>query len=47
MLVDALAVIDQCRKQVAKFGKEEALRRFVPPELIGPVMEKMRELESI
>ena len=30
-------------KQVARFGQEEALRRFVPPELVGPVMEKMRE----
>jgi pantetheine-phosphate adenylyltransferase len=29
-------------KQVARFGKEEALRLFVPPELIGPVMDKMR-----
>jgi pantetheine-phosphate adenylyltransferase len=31
-------------KQVARFGKEEALRLFVPPELVGPVMEKMRGL---
>ena len=30
-------------KQVALFGKEEALGRFVPPELVGPVMEKIRE----
>ena len=30
-------------KQVARFGKEEALGRFVPPELIAPVMEKIRE----
>ncbi|WP_435009967.1 pantetheine-phosphate adenylyltransferase [Tundrisphaera lichenicola] len=30
-------------KQVARFGKEEALRRFVPPELVGPVMGKIRE----
>jgi pantetheine-phosphate adenylyltransferase len=30
-------------KQVARFGKEEALSRFVPPELVGPVMAKIRE----
>ncbi len=30
-------------KQVARFGKEDALRRFVPPELVGPVMRKIRE----
>ncbi len=29
-------------KQVARFGQEEALHLFVPPELVGPVMEKMR-----
>ena len=32
-------------KQVARFGKEEALRLFVPPELVGPVMEKIRGSE--
>ncbi len=32
-------------KQVAWFGKEEALGRFVPPELIGPVMRKIRETQ--
>ena len=30
-------------KQVARFGKEEALARFVPPELVAPVMKKIRE----
>jgi pantetheine-phosphate adenylyltransferase len=29
-------------KQIARFGKEEALARFVPAELIGPVMDKIR-----
>jgi pantetheine-phosphate adenylyltransferase len=29
-------------KQVAKFGGSEAVRRFVPPELVEPVMLKMR-----
>ena len=29
-------------KQVARFGEETALARFVPPELIGPIMEKIR-----
>lgn len=29
-------------KQVARFGKEEALARFVPAELVGPVMDKFR-----
>ncbi len=33
-------------KQVARFGKEDALRRFVPPELVGPVMAKMREADA-
>lgn len=28
-------------KQVARFGGAAALTRFVPPELIGPIMEKM------
>ena len=31
-------------KQVARFGGEEALTRFVPQELIGPIMEKMRAM---
>jgi len=30
-------------KQVARYGGEEALSRFVPPELIGPVLAKIRE----
>lgn len=30
-------------KQVARFGGEAALGRFVPPELIGPIMTKIRE----
>ena len=30
-------------KQVARFGEEAALARFVPPELIAPVMRKIRE----
>ena len=29
-------------KQVARFGEETALARFVPPELIGPIMAKIR-----
>jgi pantetheine-phosphate adenylyltransferase len=29
-------------KQVARFGGGEALERFVPQALVGPVMEKMR-----
>ena len=29
-------------KQVARFGGASALDRFVPPELIGPILEKMR-----
>jgi len=29
-------------KQVARFGGLSALDKFVPPELIGPIMEKMR-----
>ena len=31
-------------KQVARFGGEEALVRFVPEELIGPIMAKIRAL---
>ena len=30
-------------KQIARFGREDALARFVPPELVGPVMRKIRE----
>lgn len=30
-------------KQVAHYGQESALRRFVPPELVVPIMQKMRE----
>ena len=30
-------------KQVARFGKEEALGRFVPAELVAPIMKKIRE----
>ena len=29
-------------KQVARFGEEAALSRFVPPELVGPIMAKIR-----
>ena len=29
-------------KQVARYGGDEALRRFVPPELIEPIAAKMR-----
>jgi pantetheine-phosphate adenylyltransferase len=31
-------------KQVARFGGEQALARFVPPALIHPIMEKTRTL---
>jgi pantetheine-phosphate adenylyltransferase len=30
-------------KQVARFGKEDALGRFVPPALVAPVMRKILE----
>ena len=30
-------------KQVARFGGESALRRFVPPELIEPILARMRD----
>jgi pantetheine-phosphate adenylyltransferase len=30
-------------KQVARFGAEEALAKFVPPELVAPIMSKIRE----
>lgn len=29
-------------KQVARYGGAEALERFVPSELVGPIMEKIR-----
>lgn len=29
-------------KQVARFGGESELARFVPPELVGPIMAKIR-----
>ena len=29
-------------KQVARFGEEAMLTRFLPPELVGPVMAKIR-----
>jgi pantetheine-phosphate adenylyltransferase len=31
-------------KQVAQFGGEEALARFVPAEIIGPIMDKIHKL---
>ena len=30
-------------KQVARFGGESAVARFVPAELVGPIMTKIRE----
>ncbi len=33
-------------KQVARFGGEAALAKFVPPELIAPVMDKIRASAS-
>ena len=30
-------------RQVARFGQEDAIRLFVPPGLVGPVMRKIRE----
>ena len=33
-------------KQVARFGGADALRRFVPEELIGPIADKMRESDG-
>jgi pantetheine-phosphate adenylyltransferase len=33
-------------KQVARFGEEKALRRFVPPEVVAPIMTKIRESPS-
>lgn len=32
-------------KQVAKFGGESALRPFVPPIMIGPILAKIRGME--
>ena len=32
-------------KQVARFGGADALDRFVPPELVGPILAKMRAME--
>jgi pantetheine-phosphate adenylyltransferase len=29
-------------KQVARYGEQQALSRFVPPELVGPIMAKIR-----
>jgi pantetheine-phosphate adenylyltransferase len=34
-------------KQVARFGGAEALDRFVPPELIKPIMEKIAATKEI
>ncbi|MEO6809159.1 MAG: pantetheine-phosphate adenylyltransferase [Isosphaeraceae bacterium] len=30
-------------KQIARYGDEGSLSRFVPPELVEPILEKMRE----
>jgi pantetheine-phosphate adenylyltransferase len=32
-------------KQVALFGGADALDRFVPPELVGPILAKMRTMD--
>jgi pantetheine-phosphate adenylyltransferase len=32
-------------KQVAQFGGSDTLHRFVPPELVGPILAKMREMD--
>jgi pantetheine-phosphate adenylyltransferase len=32
-------------KQVAQFGGAETLDRFVPPELVGPILAKMRSVD--
>lgn len=32
-------------KQVARFGGGDALDRFVPPELVGPILAKMRAMD--
>ena len=32
-------------KQVAQFGGADALDRFVPPELVGPILAKMRAMD--
>jgi pantetheine-phosphate adenylyltransferase len=33
-------------KQVAQYGEQQALSRFVPPELVGPIMAKIRASAS-
>lgn len=33
-------------KQVARFGGAEAIARFIPGELVGPIMEKIRRLDQ-
>ncbi|HEV3121498.1 MAG TPA: pantetheine-phosphate adenylyltransferase [Isosphaeraceae bacterium] len=33
-------------KQVARYGEQQALSRFVPPELVGPIMAKIRASAS-
>ena len=33
-------------KQVAQFGGEDALVKFVPAELVGPIMDKIRLLQA-
>ncbi|HEV3165806.1 MAG TPA: pantetheine-phosphate adenylyltransferase [Isosphaeraceae bacterium] len=30
-------------KQVARYGEDAALLRFVPPEMVGPIMRKIQE----
>ncbi|MBX6312015.1 MAG: pantetheine-phosphate adenylyltransferase [Isosphaeraceae bacterium] len=34
-------------KQVARFGGASALTHFVPAELVGPIMDKIRALEAV
>jgi pantetheine-phosphate adenylyltransferase len=34
-------------KQVARFGGGDALDKFVPPELIAPIMTKMRSISEL
>src|SRR3954467_1741296 len=34
-------------KQVARYGGAAALARFVPAELVGPIMDKIRMIEAI
>ncbi len=33
-------------KQVARFGGTEALKRFVPPELVDPIMANVSALDE-